>query len=431
MKAAHMTSLLGYTSTHEQAHFPWFRPVIFTGVWVGYAFALLTARHLTLAGVLLLTTLTLAWLVLYQILLKEQGEVHFWKTGVLGICACLTVLATVLSMGCDWLLLAITASVIVMVSPLSFSIMISLVLWLASILMVFLTSDQFGPTQFSLCVAFLFVLIFPFTLRRLLLARTQMQRLVTTLADSKAELETAHRQLQAYAAQVEELSVARERNRIARDIHDALGHYLTLLAVQLETATCMEERGDPELSHELVEARRVTKECLAEVRRSVSALRPAEITTGTVENILRRLVSECALANTDVQVLLDLEEATHTLSPLLRATLYRCAQEALTNVRKHAHATKVLLRLRTEEQQVELTVLDDGLGTASQKHDHLSGFGLQGMRERVELLGGRMQAAAGPGGRGWRVEIILPREPEMAQVSSRHAALLSTGGSGR
>lgn len=175
-------------------------------------------------------------------------------------------------------------------------------------------------------------------------------------------------------------------------------------------------------------ARRVAKESLAQVRRSVAALRPAEITMGAFDAALRRLVSEYTLVSRDVEVSLDLEEATQELSPLLRATLYRCAQEALTNIRKHAHATKVLRRLRTEEQQVELTVLNNGQGMASQTETHPPGFGLLGMRERVGLLGGRVQAAAEPG-RGWRVEVVLPRGTQEEPAPSRSLPLRASKGS--
>ncbi len=94
-------------------------------------------------------------------------------------------------------------------------------------------------------------------------------------------------------------------------------------------------------------------------------------------------------------------------------TLYRCAQEALTNIRKHAHATKVLLRLSTSDEhegQVELTVLDNGLGGAPEREQSASGYGLLGMRERVALLDGTLQAGPQPG-HGWRVDVVLPLTP--------------------
>lgn len=404
----------------EQTLFPWFQPTIYAGVGGGYISAILTARHLTLAGMILLTATTLAWLFLSHFLFKKPRAPRLLMASALAICACLSLPAAFLAMGCDWPLLVVTACVIVLSSPLFFSLLVSLVLWLVSALMAFVTSSQLNATQFNLLAAFLFVLLFAFTLRRLLLTRARTQCLVVTLARSKAELEAAHLHLQEYAAQVEELSVTRERNRIAREIHDTLGHALTLLSMQLETAARMEERGDPSLSQELREARHVAKECLTEVRRSVSTLRPEEITRGTFDIALRRLVSAYAQVRTDLTVSLDLEEATHRLNPLLCATLYRCAQEALTNIQKHAHATKVLLRLRTEARQVELTVLDNGQGRASGADSPSTGFGLLGMRERVELLGGRMRASAEPE-QGWRVEVILPLRNEGALASERVA----------
>ncbi len=251
-----------------------------------------------------------------------------------------------------------------------------------------------------------FSLIFAYSAGRIERSNKQTRQLLATLARSNAELETAHRQLQAYAAQVEELSITRERNRIAREIHDTLGHALTLLAVQLETATRLEERGDPGLRDELLEARRVTKECLAEVRLSVAALRPDAVALSPFEETLRRLVAEFEATCRETTVTLDVDDATQPLNAEQRMVLYRCAQEALTNVRKHARATKVLLRLSTSEERAELTVLDNGQG-ASQPQQAPSGFGLLGMRERVALLGGTLKTGPEPG-RGWRLEVIIP-----------------------
>ncbi len=224
---------------------------------------------------------------------------------------------------------------------------------------------------------------------------------------SNARLAAAHTQLQEYSAQVEELSVIRERNRIAREIHDTLGHALTLLSVQLETATQLEARGDPRLHEELLQARQVAKACLTEVRHSVEALRPDEASAGSLQEQLRKLVAEFETTCRQTRITLDLEEATHPLNPELWLTLYRCAQEALTNIRKHAHATKVLLRLSTSDEQVELTVLDNGQGCEPIHEQRASGFGLRGMRERVALLDGRLSAGPQPG-QGWRVDVVLP-----------------------
>ena len=252
----------------------------------------------------------------------------------------------------------------------------------------------------SLLAAFLYAFTFPLFMRRQWQQRERAEALV-------AELEAAQEQLRAHADQVEELAIIRERNRIAREIHDTLGHYLTILAVQLETALKLEEHADPRLHAELLEARRAAAECLAEVRQSLSALRPTDLTRLTLTEALARLAHEFESALPETEIVLDVEGDVDALAPELRVTLYRCAQEALTNVRKHAQATKALVRLRVNGGQAELTVLDNGRGAADGAEESPSGFGLQGIRERIALVGGRVTAGPEPGG-GWRVEATLP-----------------------
>jgi len=195
-----------------------------------------------------------------------------------------------------------------------------------------------------------------------------------------------------------------------------------LLAVQLETAAQFEVRGDPGLHTELQEARRVAKACLADVRHSVEALRPDDVDAGSLPERLRQLTAEFTAARRDTAITLDLDEAVTPLAPEVSNTLYRCAQEALTNIGKHAGATKVLLYLSTSdvpEGKVELTVLDNGRGSASRTIGS-PGFGLQGMSERVALLDGTMRAGPEPG-HGWRVEVVVPikkQEPTGALASS-------------
>jgi signal transduction histidine kinase len=171
----------------------------------------------------------------------------------------------------------------------------------------------------------------------------------------------------------------------------------------------------------MLQARQVTKACLTDVRHSVEALRPDEASGDSLQEQLRKLVAACETTCPETRITLDLEEATHSLHPDLCLTLYRCAQEALTNIRKHAHATKVLLRLSTSEEQVELTMLDNGQGCEPIHEQKAPGFGMRGMRERVALLDGRLWAGPQPG-HGWRVEVVLPLTPRgQAQGSTMGA----------
>jgi signal transduction histidine kinase len=309
----------------------------------------------------------------------------------------------------------ITTSLMTALRPRSLGLGLSCVLCLSSYLAIRRIVPDWGVSgQVSVPLVFLFLYGYGAIIRKLALAHAALEV-------ANVRLAAANSQLQEYSAQVEELSAIRERNRIAREIHDTLGHALTLLSVQLETATQLETRGDPRLHEELLQARQVAKACLTDVRHSVEALRPDDASGDSLWEQMRKLVVICETTCPETRITLDLEEATHPLSPEVRQTLYRCAQEALTNIRKHAHASKVLLRLSTSDEQVELTVLDNGQGDDSLHEQRTPGFGLRGMRERVELVDGRLSAGPEPG-HGWRVEVVLPLTPWGAGESSETLA---------
>jgi len=383
-------------------------PWIITGcACFGYLSSVLTTPHLTLLRLLLLTGTYSAWLVIYHLGIQRfRGSFHPGFMLALFCLACVSQFIPLPDTNVYWLPLlpVITTGLMTMVKPRSLSLLAATVLCLSSYLAIHrIVADWDVSGQANLLLSFLTIYGYGTIIRDLVLAHIALE-------GSNSRLAAAHTQLQEYSAQVEELSVMRERNRIAREIHDTLGHALTLLSVQLETATQLEARSDPRLHEELLQARQVAKACLTEVRHSVEALRPDVASAASLQEQLRKLAAEFEATCQETRITLDLEEATHPLNPELCLTLYRCAQEALTNIRKHAHATKVLLRLCTsagQEDQVELTVLDNGQGNSPEHHS--SGFGLPGMRERVALLEGRLWA--GPQERGgWRVEVVLPRK---------------------
>jgi signal transduction histidine kinase len=374
---------------------------------VGYLSGVLSTQHLTLLSLLLLTGIYGAWLVIYHIGQQRfEGRPHPWWLLALFCLACASQFIPLPGTNVYWLpeLPLITTGLMTAIKPRSLSLLAAGALCLSSYVAIrLIVPDWEVSAQVTVPLVFLFIYGYGAIIRELALAH--MAKDV-----SNAQLAAAHTRLQEYSAQVEELSVIRERNRIAREIHDTLGHALTLLSVQLETATQLEARGDPRLHEELLQARQVAKACLTEVRHSVEALRPDEASAGSLQEQLRKLVAEFETTCRQTRITLDLEEATHPLHPDLCQTLYRCAQEALTNIRKHAHATKVLLRLSTSDEQggqVELTVLDNGQGCLPEYEHRASGFGLRGMRERVALLNGTLRAGPQPG-HGWRVEVVLP-----------------------
>jgi signal transduction histidine kinase len=353
-----------------------------------------------------------------------------WIYAALAVLALAAQLVSWGSTGFDWLLPAVTAAILTLALPWPAALASTTGLFVATALTMLIfrcpcatgSAYPFGSyfsELITIAPVYLFVTIFSFVMRRQQLMRERAEELADEVSLAKAELEQANAQLRRFSSEVEELTITRERNRMAREIHDTLGHYLTILAVQLETATKLEERRDPRLLAELQEARRIATDCLTEVRRSVEALRPAGLATATFHDALRRLVTEAEVAAPELRVTLDVEGDAQAIAPEVKVTLYRCVQEALTNVRKHARASKVLLRLRVEPDAVELTALDNGEPTTGPAP--VPGYGLVGMTERVTLLGGAISAGPEPE-RGWRVEVRLPlttgTEPRRAEEQS-------------
>jgi signal transduction histidine kinase len=197
---------------------------------------------------------------------------------------------------------------------------------------------------------------------------------------------------------------------MARDIHDTLGHYLTILGIQLETIAKLQERDPGSAAAEVAKARHVVAQSMQEVRNAVSAMRSTGPATLGLPSTLSQLAEEFRSVAGDTQVAVDLETNLPPLSTDLQLALYRSAQEALTNVRKHTNATKVLLRLRYEHETIELVVLDNGANVQTNGSEHDSGgFGLLGLKERIELLGGEATyGKADP--TGYRVTVRVPVE---------------------
>jgi signal transduction histidine kinase len=221
-----------------------------------------------------------------------------------------------------------------------------------------------------------------------------------------ADLEDAHRQLRAYAAQVEALAVAEERNRLAREIHDSLGHYLTAMTMQLQAAGKLIAKDPERAAESIAKAEEMARESLAEVRRSVAALRASPVDTATLGDAIGEFVQN--LHDGGISTTFTIKGKSQSLPIQAKTALYRAAQEGLTNVRKHANASAVEVKLAYKPEQVTLTITDNGTGQRGQKGE---GFGLLGLRERVTLLGGSLEAGNDPEG-GFRLHVAVPLQAE-------------------
>ncbi|MEW6717776.1 MAG: sensor histidine kinase [Chloroflexota bacterium] len=249
--------------------------------------------------------------------------------------------------------------------------------------------------------AYVFFAIFAATTIRAESAREESQALLE-------ELKIAHQKLQTYAARVEDLTVVEERNRLAREMHDTLGHWLTVAAVQLEGVQRL-ITTDPERALQMTGiARSQVRQALGELRRTVATLRePLEVDL-SLPNAIKRLAKVFEQA-TDIRVEMAFDHNLPDLPDEYRIAFYRAAQEALTNVQRHAQAKLVSVRLRLDEEQVKLIVNDDGIGL--QPDTLQEGFGLRGLQERADHLGGEVRLEAKADG-GAQLCFCLPWQIE-------------------
>jgi signal transduction histidine kinase len=219
---------------------------------------------------------------------------------------------------------------------------------------------------------------------------TFIGHVTTEQARKRKELLEENRGLHAQLmVQAHEAGVLDERQRLAQEIHDTLAQGFTGIITQLEAA---ESTGD--WKHRVEIAARLARENLAEARRSVNALRPAQLENAGLADALGEVVDGWSKAN-DVAVQVTTTGQPRPMHPEVEVALLRTAQEALANVAKHASASRVGLTLSYMEDVVTLDVRDDGIGFDSAKPK--DGFGLTTMRQRVQRLAGALAIESAPG----------------------------------
>jgi two-component system sensor histidine kinase DesK len=202
-------------------------------------------------------------------------------------------------------------------------------------------------------------------------------------------------ELRATRQELATLAVAEERLRIARDLHDLLGHSLSVIALKSELAVRLLERDPARAAEELEEIQTVTREALAEVRDAVQGYRGlalAESLAGA-RSALTAAGIDCELAGADVSLPADLD-----------AVLAWAVREGTTNVIRHSHARRCAIRIRSDRESAALEIDDDGRAEPARDH---GGSGLQGLRERAQRVRGTLEAGARPDG-GFRLRVTVP-----------------------
>lgn len=229
--------------------------------------------------------------------------------------------------------------------------------------------------------------------------------LMTQLRAQQTSLEQANTQLAHYASTLEHLTISRERNRMARELHDTLAHTLSALSVQLETVKAYWSVDAAAAQAMLDKSLEATRSGLQETRRALKSLRASPLDDLGLSLALQRM-AESAAKRSNLTLDLALPAQLPALSPDVEQAIYRVAQEAISNVTQHANAKTLQVHLTRNGSEMSLLVRDDGRGFKERPGEKSDHFGLPGMRERAQLAGGILTIATQPG-QGTSVQLII------------------------
>jgi len=220
------------------------------------------------------------------------------------------------------------------------------------------------------------------------------------IASLNKQLEEANVRLRAYALEAEHTAETRERNRLAREIHDTLGHTLTGIAAGLDACIVLVDAAPAVVKKQLEKIRETARHGIVDVRRSVKKLRPDDLEKLPLQQAIKKVIAEIS-ASSGVEIQLVELGWPEKLREDEEEVIYRIVQEGITNARRHGKATKVTVTCGLEPGRFYIIIADNGEGCAETKQ----GFGLRHMEERLELLHGRLRYWSD---KGFTLEATIP-----------------------
>lgn len=255
-----------------------------------------------------------------------------------------------------------------------------------------LVSDTF----LYLIVAVGFVFIMSYQVKIQLIERQKTNK-------ANRELEQAYKRLLDNAYKTQELSVEKERTRMAREIHDTLAHTLTAAVVQLEACKKLMEVDSGRAREEIEKAQNITREGLNEVKRTIKALRPRILESRSFSDAIIAMTDEIK-QNTNISVIVNKNfTGEFKVPPSMEIALFRAIQESVTNSVRHGSADKIEIGINYKGNRLYIDISDNGKGCSNIR----KGFGLQGIAGRIEGLNGSAVFSSSPGN-GFKTDIIVP-----------------------
>ncbi|NLY76872.1 MAG: sensor histidine kinase [Tissierellia bacterium] len=283
------------------------------------------------------------------------------------------------------------------------SFLVGLIIYLTAIYMIKGTSPEMLTLNLGVITI---LLLISYYIKREYHKKLAAEKLYYKLRDSEDKLKKANMDLETYAESIKELTAMRERNRISREIHDSVGHSLSTIIIQLGAIEKMAKKDGNAAAGMAENLREFAKAGLEEIRMAIRELKPVEMEKYepiiAIENLTKQFSK-----HTGVDVKLGFSKDKQALTSHESTVVYRIVQEFLSNSIRHGKASKVNIFMNFNEDQLIITLRDNGIGTDELK----KGMGLTNIWERVEELGGQAQYSTEKG-KGFLLRVVLPLERE-------------------
>ncbi|AQR97183.1 sensor histidine kinase [Clostridium saccharoperbutylacetonicum] len=215
------------------------------------------------------------------------------------------------------------------------------------------------------------------------------------------KLKFANIKLQEYALTIEEVATSRERTRVAQELHDSLGHSLMALAMHLEFAKKICTTKPQKVEEVLAQSEKIAKSSINDLRKAVTVLN-SEVEVINFNEAIKKLIDNFYLFS-NIQITFTKNEEIEALSPIIKTSLYKTIQESITNSLKHGNATEINIKTKKINQDLELTVTDNGIGC----NNIVKSNGLNGIENRITALGGSTYYFS-HNGLGFGLKISIP-----------------------
>lgn len=248
----------------------------------------------------------------------------------------------------------------------------------------------------------LFIAFMSLSLQKQIKEKQRIENLYVKLIDTTRELSLANIKLEDYAKKSEEMAKIKERNRLAREIHDTIGHSLTGIVTGLDACKTIIDIDLKSTKTQITKIAELARKGLVDIRRSVKALRPDSLERFSLVPAVKKMIEDMKECS-QIEIKLDIDGSFENMHSDEEDAIFRTIQEGITNAMRHGHAENIDIFLKNIEDIVFLTIKDDGRGTVTIQ----KGFGLEHIRERMNMLAGEVEFSSKLN-EGFFIEVKLP-----------------------